>query len=219
MCLPRQPFRILFVCTGNMCRSPLAERLARARLAAAVEGRAEAVAVEVESAGTHGVTGAPVHPDTAEILRELGGDPEGFTARALTKEMVGAADLILTATRAHRDFVAATRPGAAARTFTILEFCALARAVRPAAIARAADAGARARALTAAVAALRDGMNHRPSGGTGRHPGASRLDIPDPVGRPMAVQRATAAAIAQALDVPLGLIAGAPLRFPRGGPP
>jgi low molecular weight protein-tyrosine phosphatase len=190
----RQPFRILFVCTGNMCRSPLAERLARARLL----GRG-AVAVEVMSAGTHAVVGAPVHSDTADVLLRLGGDPAGFTARQLTEEIIGSADLILTATAAHREFVVAMCPGAVGRAFTILEFCALAATVPAASVKAAADAPGRARALTAAVSALRREMADVPPGG---------LDIPDPVGRPMAVQEATALAIARALDRPLALIAG-----------
>ena len=198
-----QPFRILFVCTGNMCRSPLAELLARARLAAS-----GAVGVEVESAGTHGVSGAPVHPDTAEVLMRLGGDPAGFIARRLTKEMVDSADLVLTATREHRDFVAAMCQQADGRVFTILEFCALASAVSAASLTPASDAGDRARALMTAVAPLRRGMDAEPAG---------VLDIADPVGRPMAVQEAAAAAIARALDCPLRLIAGQPQGSARDG--
>ncbi|MGE5289863.1 MAG: hypothetical protein ACM3ML_22280 [Micromonosporaceae bacterium] len=199
----RQPFRILFVCTGNMCRSPLAERLARARLAAS-----GVVGVEVESAGTHGVSGAPVHPDTAEVLMRLGGDPAGFVARRLTKEMADVADLVLTATREHRDFVSATCLEAAGRVFTILEFCALAGAVSPASLAPAREAGDRARALMAAVAPLRHGTDAEPAGA---------LDIADPVGRPMAAQEAAAAVIARALDCPLSLIAGQPQGSTRRG--
>ncbi len=196
----RQPFRILFVCTGNMCRSPLAERLARARLLA--NG---AAAIEVASAGTHAVVGAPVHPDTAAVLRRLGADPAGFAARQLTGEMAGSADLILTATAAHREFVTGMRQDAAERAYTILEFCALAGAVSVASVAPVGVAPDRARALTAAVAASRSRLAGEPPGG---------LDIPDPVGRPMAVQESTGLTIERALHRTLTLIAGGPVDWP-----
>jgi len=192
----RQPLAILFVCTGNMCRSPLAERLARAwLLRAAING------IEVSSAGTHAVVGARIHPDTAVVLQRLGGDPEGFSGRQLTRQMADDAGLILTAARSHCETVAALCPAAVARTFTLRELAALTAAVPAGDICAMADAAARARALTAAAVPLRELLAAWP---------ADRLDIPDPVGRSMAMQEATASAIADALAGPLALIAGLP---------
>ncbi len=203
----RQPFRILFVCTGNMCRSPLAERLTRASLA-----RTGTAGIDASSAGTHAVVGAPIHPDSAVVLQRLGGDPAGFIARQLTKQIVDNADLILAAARPHREIVAALCPDATARTFTLREFAALAAAVPPGGISELDDPGGRARALTAAAAPLRGQLAAWPR---------ERLDVADPVGRPMAMQEATARAIAEALTGPLSLLAGTPGDFaagPAGGP-
>ncbi|HKB32057.1 MAG TPA: hypothetical protein VKD26_14635 [Streptosporangiaceae bacterium] len=198
----RQPFGILFVCTGNMCRSPLAERLAGRWLTGSAAG------VGVSSAGTHAVAGAAMHPDSAAALRRLGGDPGGFIARQLTARLAEEADLILTAARSHREMVGGLCPRAAARTFTLREFAGLAAAVPPGDITRLGSATARARALTAAAHPLRARLaTHQPH----------LLDVPDPVGRPMAVQEATAQLIAGALAGPMSLITGTPLAAHSGG--
>jgi protein-tyrosine phosphatase len=111
-------FRLLFVCTGNICRSAAAEHLARAAFARLGEaGRL----VEVRSAGTRAVVGAPVHPDTAPFVRDLGGDPDGFTAQRLTAAMVREADLVLTMTRDHRRLALGLDPRALSRVYTLRE--------------------------------------------------------------------------------------------------
>ena len=116
-------FSILFVCTGNICRSPLAERLLHARLGAAVgDGRGSFV---IGSAGTHGWEGSAMDPTAAAQLVRLGGDPTGFRGRQLTAELIAAADLVLTATRAHRRVVLGELPEALRRTFTMCEFAHL----------------------------------------------------------------------------------------------
>jgi protein-tyrosine phosphatase len=107
---------ILTVCTGNICRSPLAEQLLRARLG---DG------FRVHSAGVGAMTGWPMDPDAADQSRAYGGDPDGFTARQLTAAIVDESDLILTATRSHRDEVVRRFPKAMRRTFSLAEFAAL----------------------------------------------------------------------------------------------
>ena len=73
-------FRVLVVCTGNICRSPMAEHLLRAGLAArGVEG------VEVSSAGTHGLVGEPVQQHASAVLTERGIDHSAFAARRLIR--------------------------------------------------------------------------------------------------------------------------------------
>jgi protein-tyrosine phosphatase len=122
---PATAFRLLFVCTGNICRSAAAERLARRRLAELLGSAASAV--QVHSAGTRGVVGAPVHPDSAAAVRALGADVEGFAARRLRRPMVAEADLVLTMTREHRQAVLALEPRALSRTFTLREAADLVR--------------------------------------------------------------------------------------------
>lgn len=114
--------RILTVCTGNLCRSPLAERLLVLR--AAERG----VEVHVEGAGTRARNGTSMHPETQRVLRGYGGNPEGFGSRLLTPAVVKGQDLILTASVAHSSAVAEQSPAAWKKTFTLLEVAAIARA-------------------------------------------------------------------------------------------
>lgn len=111
------PFRVLFVCIGNVCRSPVAERLLAARLP---KDR-----FDVSSAGVGAMVGYAMSKYAAAELEAFGGDPRGFAARQLTQEMVEQSDLVLTATRELRSQVLAEVPTALRRTFTILEFAAL----------------------------------------------------------------------------------------------
>jgi protein-tyrosine phosphatase len=111
------PFRVLFVCIGNVCRSPVGERLLAARLPSA--------RFEVSSAGVGAMVGYAMSRYAAEELRSFGGDPTGFAARQLTPGIVEESDLVLTATRELRSQVLAEVPGALRRTFTFLEFAAL----------------------------------------------------------------------------------------------
>jgi protein-tyrosine phosphatase len=120
----RANFHILVVCTGNICRSPLTERLLRRRLDDRLGRGAEGIVVS--SAGARGLDRSPMDLRAAEQLRRLGGDPEDFLARSLTEWHVNGADLVLTATRGHRAAVLSEAPAALHRTFTLLEFSDLA---------------------------------------------------------------------------------------------
>lgn len=111
-------FKVLFVCIGNVCRSPVGERLLAAKL--------PAERFEVASAGVGAMVGYAMSKFAAAELVGYGGDPVGFAARQLTPEMIAEADLILTATQELRSQVLSESPGALRRTFTILEFAALA---------------------------------------------------------------------------------------------
>ncbi|MCL1907589.1 MAG: hypothetical protein FWG08_06745 [Propionibacteriaceae bacterium] len=77
---------------------------------------------QVSSAGTHAVVDSEIHPPMAKLLDQLGlGDPS-FLARQLTKSLIGASDLILTATTKHRSQVVLLDPRAVNKTFTLLEY-------------------------------------------------------------------------------------------------
>lgn len=115
---PSRPFTVLFVCTANICRSPLAQELLLLTLG---NGRA-ADRFRVSSAGTHGYDNMPMDPGAAAELHRLGGDPQHFRSRSLTDSDCLDADLILTATREHRSVVLDRVPRALRRTFTMLEF-------------------------------------------------------------------------------------------------
>jgi protein-tyrosine phosphatase len=107
---------ILFVCTGNICRSPIAERLAAAYSAAC-----QFPELRISSAGTRAVIEHPIHPDAAVVIEKLGGDASNFAARQLTSRIASAADLVLTMTTAHRDTVLELAPHQLNRTFTLSE--------------------------------------------------------------------------------------------------
>ena len=83
---------LLTVCTGNVCRSPLLERLLQQHLDRSLGPGA----VAVRSAGTAARVDSGMDERSARLLRDLGGDPEGFTSRRLTASMVREADLVLT---------------------------------------------------------------------------------------------------------------------------
>ncbi len=111
--MPADRFEILFVCHANMCRSPMAERLARKAF------RPGTVAV---SAGTHAWDGERMHPYTELVLKERGADTLGFASRRLTRAIVEHADLILTADRVQRAGCATLAPAAVRRVFTLRQF-------------------------------------------------------------------------------------------------
>jgi protein-tyrosine phosphatase len=145
------PFTVLHVCMGNICRSPMAERLlvvaVRERLAKLTGGARSATGsgaggsapagvpvarggaanaeelLHSHSTGTGGWhAGEGMNPPAARQVRARGGDPDGFAARRLRSEHIEAADLILTATADQQEYVVALRPDAAGRTFVLGEF-------------------------------------------------------------------------------------------------
>lgn len=91
---------VLFVCTGNTCRSPLAEALAKK--VAAERGIAD---FTVSSAGTNAWDGSPPSDGALLVGIERQLDIGAHRARKLTRDLVGAADLILVMSTAHLDFV------------------------------------------------------------------------------------------------------------------
>lgn len=92
------PWQLLFVCTGNTCRSPLAEVVARRELA--FRGATD---VLVGSAGTHAWPDAPASDGSILVALEQGLDLSGHRARLLTPELVAGARLILTMGSSHRE--------------------------------------------------------------------------------------------------------------------
>ncbi|MBW0127497.1 arsenate reductase/protein-tyrosine-phosphatase family protein [Pseudonocardia oceani] len=144
---PDSVFRLLFVCTGNICRSPFAEILTRHLLIGRLGGR-EAATIEVSSAGVSAVPHGRMHDDTRDELSPWGLDRQvagRFVARQLRSPMIDQADLILGATPRHRSAVVERNPAGLAKTFGLREFARLARAVDVSALPE--QPGPRARAL------------------------------------------------------------------------
>jgi protein-tyrosine phosphatase len=183
------PVRILTVCTGNICRSPVAERLLQAGLNQAVPG-----GFVVASAGTRAVVGEPMQPISADIVRTYGGNPDNFAARQLTPAILRGVDLVLTMTTAHRGEVLQLDASLLKRTFTIREFARMldvldqrAAATDGGGLAGAFDDGDRLAANTAfwkSLAARAAGVRH-----LSLPPNSADNDIVDPYRRAPEVYR------------------------------
>ena len=96
-----RPVSILYVCTGNICRSPLAEALLKDH----ARRHDAAARLRVSSAGTHGLTGYPATPEAQEAGRRWGLDLSAHRAREITPAIAAAADIILAATQRHHDWL------------------------------------------------------------------------------------------------------------------
>ncbi|MFH1189795.1 MAG: low molecular weight protein arginine phosphatase [Candidatus Omnitrophota bacterium] len=108
---------ILFICTGNSCRSVMAEAILRKRLREL--GRDD---IEVRSAGVSAFEGMPPSDETIEVVREEGVDVSDYRTKRVTTEMVRKADLILVMEPAHKEDISGILPEAAEKTFLLKEF-------------------------------------------------------------------------------------------------
>lgn len=106
---------ILLVCTGNTCRSPMAEAMLRDMAERAGK------TVEIRSAGVGAVDGIPVSPQAAETLRRRNLPVPG-PSRSLSGEQVAWADVILAMTTSHKRAIVEKYPDAAGKTYTLKEF-------------------------------------------------------------------------------------------------
>ncbi len=110
---------ILFVCTGNTCRSPMAESLARKLLADRLQCRVEELedrGVIVQSAGLSAMPGGGAAQEAVEVMSGFGLDLSQHESQTLTGQMVRYADMILPMTRSHRQAILQQWPEAGPRT-------------------------------------------------------------------------------------------------------
>lgn len=106
---------LIFVCTGNTCRSPMAEGLLKALLGPDCNW-------EISSAGICAANGFPASPNAVAAMKEKGVNISGHRSRHLSAAMIESADLLVTMTRGHRDAILAIAPESAGKVFLLKSF-------------------------------------------------------------------------------------------------
>jgi len=106
---------LVFVCTGNICRSPMAEGLLKARLSPEED-------IKVLSAGLAAADGAPPSENATAVMNELDIDISGQTSQLLTAELVDQADFLFVMTYSHLDHILMLYPQASEKTFLVRQF-------------------------------------------------------------------------------------------------
>jgi protein-tyrosine phosphatase len=190
--------RLLFVCTGNLCRSPVAERFALAMAERALGS--SAASILIRSAGVGTTDGRHMDSHSAQALIELGGDPEGFASQQLIPRRAEEADLTLTMTAQQRHEVLKQAPRGLRRTFTLAEASALMSLMDDRDLRDVTTFPIERRAAELAVHLNEARILRRTSRDD---------DIMDPIGQPKRVHREVAATIADHLE-PIGRVLFAP---------
>lgn len=166
--------RILFVCTGNLCRSPMAEGLARSvldREYPGMKGR-----FSFDSAGVAAYDGSKATPEAVEAMMERGIDISNHSAGRVTRGKVEESDLVLTMEEAQRAQVASLAAGADTPIFLLLK---LGQAARKA-LATRSGFPKRADGLSGLLCAA--GMEESDDPLAQRTP---YCEVPDPIGMPV----------------------------------
>jgi protein-tyrosine-phosphatase len=113
----KRKFKILFVCTGNTCRSPMAEGLLKHIL-----DKKGVDNVEVKSAGIFGLHFYPASTFAVEAVKSRGGDLSQHRSRALNRDMIEKSDLILVMSPEHREHISRQYPHALNKTYLLKSF-------------------------------------------------------------------------------------------------
>lgn len=191
-------FRVLFVCTANLCRSPMAQHLMRAGVARRWPSSPAAWAIE--SAGVHAEPGLPMHHQAAKVLQRRGVDTSAFRSQRINRDLIARADVVLTATREHRAAVVTLVPEAVRYTFTLGQFARMVSAATQTGGGDTDDfddASSVGRSLLERATLVRSSLQPLAS---------SREDVADPIGRRTAAFRRCAdllAGLTEAILPPL----------------
>jgi protein-tyrosine-phosphatase len=110
-------FHILFVCSGNSCRSPLAEGLLRMKIPSRLQDE-----VVIKSAGTLGIEGSPAARYSVQIVQEMGGDISGHRSQGVTEALMAEADLVLAMAAEHLEYLRREYPQYRENIFLLKRF-------------------------------------------------------------------------------------------------
>ncbi|MFT4246370.1 MAG: low molecular weight phosphatase family protein [Micrococcaceae bacterium] len=178
-----KPFKIMFVCTGNICRSPFGERVLQAGL-----DKLSPRAFEVTSSGTYGMLSYDgMAAKSAELVESFGAEVDDFEPRRMNDRMIEDSDLIFGLTQDHRAEIMARVPKSTRKTFTLREF---ARCLERATLPNAKDIYTAWTNLVAQCADLRSQVSVE----------AEDDDVLDPYGRSMRTYKKMALQMMPAID-------------------
>ncbi|RMD97893.1 MAG: low molecular weight protein arginine phosphatase [Calditrichaeota bacterium] len=112
-----EKYQVLFVCTGNTCRSPMAAGLLKVKLPPHLQDE-----VRVESAGILGLTDQPATPNAIEAAMERGADIRDHKSQGLSEELVASSDIIFCMAKEHRDYLLRHYPAYRDNVFLLRDF-------------------------------------------------------------------------------------------------
>jgi protein-tyrosine phosphatase len=175
--------KVLFVCTGNLCRSPMAEVLLKDELR-----NRGCTGVEVVSSGTWGIDGSPATPEAVQAVGELDIDLSSHRARSLDVDEVRTADLVVAMTGVHVREIIQMVPGAEEKVVLLKQL----RATKVEPLAADATPAQRLEALLA-----------------GQRPELVRVhDLDDPMGMPVGRYRQTVTELRDGIEHLADVICG-----------
>lgn len=172
---------IMFVCTGNICRSPMGELL----LAKYFEG----TSITVSSAGTRGLPHHEIDPSSRKLMESAGIDASAFRSRRLTQQIADSADLILCFEKKHRTDIVTVNPTAVSHTFLLSEFAAMSTYAAQHQLVQGVTVAERLRSIVAAAPIIRPHIAAE----------IESTEIADPHGRDFSAFQTAAAQTNQAL--------------------
>jgi len=113
----KKQYEILFVCSGNACRSPIAEGILKKKLYPIFGDR-----IKIHSAGTLGIENRPATPNAVSVAKEKGIDISGHISKGITKNIIDEANLIFVMATLHRNFVVVNFPEAKNKVHLLTNF-------------------------------------------------------------------------------------------------